>query len=369
MAKYKVRKDGRRCAQIVVGYTGNKKNIKTVYGKSDKDIDKQLLEIKIQLKQGIYVHENITLAEWALEWLNLYKKSKEYNTFKMYESMVKTRIVPAIGDIKLIELKTHHLQALVNEFLEKEEIRAAEICAMTLKQILKQAILNEYAFKNVAEGIALPTKQKAEKRALTEKEKQLILNVNYNEMEKAYIYLLYYTGMRRCEILALSKSHIDFKNDIIKTRQNVIFMKENKSVIKDYLKTKAGKRDIPLLPKLKEVLKPYYDSLDGLGLFSIDGMYPITPSQFRHFWEHLIAKVNISAGGNKDIQAINKDITPHIFRHNFATILYNAKIDLKSAMRIMGHGDIKILLGIYTHLDNENDKKSYKKLVQFTKII
>ena len=60
--------------------------------------------------------------------------------------------------------------------------------------------------------------------------------------------------MRRCEILALSKGNIDFKNNIIQVRQNVIFKDGNKSEVKDYLKTKAGKRDIPLLPKLTEVL-------------------------------------------------------------------------------------------------------------------
>ncbi|MEI6132819.1 MAG: tyrosine-type recombinase/integrase [Bacillota bacterium] len=366
MGKYKRRKDGRLSAQVVVGYSEDKKIIKTVYGKTDKEVDDQLLDIRYQLKRGIYVNASISLAEWAQEWLKLYKSAKEFNTYKMYQSMVETNIVPNIGHIKLTELRTHHLQGLINTFLDKDMVRAAEICAMTLKQILKQAILNEYAYKNVAEGISLPTKRKPEKRALTENEKKLILNVEYTDMEKAYIYLLYYTGMRRCEILALSKGNIDFKNNIIQVRQNVIFKDGNKSEVKDYLKTKAGKRDIPLLPKLTEVLKPYYDSLPGLGLFSINDVYPFTKSQFARFWEKIIRKINFAAGGTKDIDAISSDITPHIFRHNFATILYNAEIDLKSAMRIMGHGDMKILLEVYTHLDNKKDQKSYNKLVEFT---
>ena len=36
------------------------------------------------------------------------------------------------------------------------------------------------------------------------------------------------------------------------------------------------------------------------------------------------------------------NLTPHIFRHTYATILYNASVDVKSAQRFLGHADINM---------------------------
>lgn len=46
------------------------------------------------------------------------------------------------------------------------------------------------------------------------------------------------------------------------------------------------------------------------------------------------------------------DLTPYIFRHNYSTMLYYLKVDVKEAARIMGHSNIKVTLEIYTHLDS-----------------
>jgi len=45
------------------------------------------------------------------------------------------------------------------------------------------------------------------------------------------------------------------------------------------------------------------------------------------------------------------DITPHMFRHNFATRLYEAGIDPLVASKILGHADYSTTAKIYTHLD------------------
>ena len=57
--------------------------------------------------------------------------------------------------------------------------------------------------------------------------------------------------------------------------------------------------------------------------------------------------------------------TAHILRHTFACILYKAGIDIKQAQVWMGHKDIKVLLGIYTHLDSQDNQKSIDKVNQF----
>ena len=46
-------------------------------------------------------------------------------------------------------------------------------------------------------------------------------------------------------------------------------------------------------------------------------------------------------------------LTPHYFRHNFATMLFRAGVDLLKAMKILGHNEYQTTADIYTHLDQE----------------
>ena len=46
-------------------------------------------------------------------------------------------------------------------------------------------------------------------------------------------------------------------------------------------------------------------------------------------------------------------ITPHMLRHTYATLLYDAGVDVKSAQEFLGHADIQTTLKIYTHLTEQ----------------
>lgn len=46
-----------------------------------------------------------------------------------------------------------------------------------------------------------------------------------------------------------------------------------------------------------------------------------------------------------------RTFTPHELRHTFCTLMYFAGVDVLTARDQMGHSDIKVTMGIYTHLD------------------
>lgn len=53
-------------------------------------------------------------------------------------------------------------------------------------------------------------------------------------------------------------------------------------------------------------------------------------------------------------------LTAHVFRHNYATMLYYTDVPVKDALYLLGHSNIKITLDIYTHLDKNNNNISDK---------
>lgn len=361
MAKYKKRPDGRYATSTIVGYDDNgKPKRKTLYGRTIMELDKKVTEFKSLQNKGIIINdEGMTVEQWGKKWLELYKSAKEYNTYTMYQNALNKHIIPQLGDIRLNALKSHHIQELLNDIIQKGHHRTAEIVKLTIKQMIQQAIINEYIYKDVSLKVSLPQSKKKEKRALTTEEKLLIEKSKLTQKERVFVDLLYYTGVRRGEALALTVKDIDFINRKLTINKNLV-LKDSQSDIKNSPKTDAGNRLIPLPTKLLSELKEYLANVSSIYLFTKQNGELMTKSSFRRFWDNILDKMNIAAGGDKfsrsetAIRLVSKDITPHIFRHTYATNLYYAGIDVKTAQRLLGHSNIQITLEIYTHLDNSN---------------
>lgn len=55
-------------------------------------------------------------------------------------------------------------------------------------------------------------------------------------------------------------------------------------------------------------------------------------------------------------------LTPHYFRHNYASILYRAGADVLTAQQYLGHADPATTLRIYTHLADETQLRDAEKV-------
>lgn len=141
-------------------------------------------------------------------------------------------------------------------------------------------------------------------------------------------------------------------------------MRENDGL--GWYKSDAGIRDVPI-PKvlrnmLMEIRKP-----SGYVCTNTSGEV-LTESSYKRQWDSFRNYLNVCAGGQKGTGryvpriTVIENITAHMLRHTYASMLFDANVDVKSAQRFLGHADIEVTLEIYTHLSEMKEEKSIEAL-------
>jgi len=373
--KYKKRKDGRYCVQIQIGQYGEadgvrdgKPRFKSLYARTQPELEKKERDFRNNLEKGIIIDDKgLTVGQWSLKWLELYKSNVSYNTKRMYESSIKTYIIPSFGQYKLKDLRPHHVQQLINSLEAKGHNRTAEIVCLTLRQILETAIKNELIYRNVIDNISRKKAEKTVKRALSDYEIELIKSVDLPLREKAFVFLLLNTGLRRGEAFALMRGDISLIDRTITVSKSTI-TKQNRMEIKNSPKSLAGNRVLPITDELYPVIAEWLHENKSLYVFPTARGGLMTDTAFRYMWDKIIRALNLAAGGREGeffVKKIADDITPHIFRHTYASLLHRAGVDIKTAQYLLGHSSLKMTMDIYTHLDNQKKEKEIDKFNQF----
>ena len=75
--------------------------------------------------------------------------------------------------------------------------------------------------------------------------------------------------------------------------------------------------------------------------------------------------IGTAADRRKTLPLTIDTFTPHCLRHTYATMLYDAGVDVLTAKELLGHSDIKTTLSIYTHLSKEKESSDIDKFNKF----
>lgn len=367
MSKNKKRPDNRYQKNLVVGKKDDGAYIrKTVYAKTRRELDQKVAELTMQLNNGIQLWANdISFKELADIWIHQYNFDASDTWQYNQEHIIKNHLLPALGGFRICDLKQLHLQTIITSMSKRGYATA------TMKQvkqiatnIMKVAVGSDLILKNPFSEVRVPGKDPQVRRALTDDEIALITNNWRGHRMGLMAMIMLYAGLRRGEAMALEWADIDFNNRLIKVTKAVKSLK-NVTIIKKP-KSKAGIRDIPIPNVLMKVLmekrKP-----DGYVCTSASGEM-LTDSSFSAGWTAFRNYLNVCAGGQNAnglyihrVQVID-NITAHMLRHTYATILFDANVDVKSAQRFLGHADLEVTLEIYTHLSRFKEEKAISAL-------
>lgn len=310
--------------------------------------------------------KKITMTQLSQQYLAMYKESGVMpNTYNGVRILVNKYIIPTIGDVYVHRLKTSHCQRCV-DYTARHRKDYRKVGAL-LYNILKTAVHDDIINKNPAEFITYRNANNRQSSSsdrtrnyYTRDEMRTVLDimkVNLYHNRWAFFATLYYTGMRKGELLAINRDDIDVDNHRITINKTVIRDYNHRQTISSGTKTSNANPNqitqIPIVKALREILYPYLDvarSEEGF-LFSDAKAKKPTLMDTTNYW--LTAFYDKNADTLKD-NGINHRITVHGFRHSTASALFSMGVDIKSVQTLLRHSNIKTTMDIYTHVTTDN---------------
>ena len=201
----------------------------------------------------------------------------------------------------------------------------------------KENIVTENIFKNVK----YPKIEKTIPNFIShDKLNEIFTSFNDSDLDirnRLVIELLYATGLRVGELVNIKIKDIDFGAQSIKVlgkgskERDVFYNNTTKEVLKRYLVVRK---------KLQKKENDY--------LLLNDKGTPIKEASVRKIIQTTLMKCGIKS-----------KITPHTFRHTFATDLLNQGLDLVNVKELLGHASLNTT-SIYTHITNDRIKEVYQ---------
>ncbi|MDR1689219.1 MAG: site-specific integrase [Clostridiales bacterium] len=158
----------------------------------------------------------MTVKIWAEEWLETYKRpSVGEGQYKNYLAHINGVIIPAIGSLKLKDVKDIHLQKILNSRAGKSGYDLKKLRG-TIKAIFHRAVKSKLIAYSPAEELRLPAAKEGSYRSITDYEREKILALAETHHAGLWIKALLYAGIRPGETRALDWRHIDFKKGLLK---------------------------------------------------------------------------------------------------------------------------------------------------------
>ena len=296
-----------------------------------------------------------TLEDVADGWKEKHWEEVREGTLRSYSAPLK-RIIDRFGEYPIDTITSKDIQAFYNKLSESYSSKTVHQHKIIFGLIYKYAQFDlGLDIENQSERTTLPSgMRKSTRNALGDKEKAIVSSVKNSE-NFILPYLLYYTGTRCGEALALQMQDVDFANKKITIYKQVTHH-GNQPVISDP-KTQNAFRSVPLLPSLENRLKK--ENLKPTDYISSGCSIPLTKSALDKRWKKWCKTYGLIDPEGKPT------IDRHSIRHQYATTLYEAGIEPKSAQHLLGHADIKTTLDIYTHISQEQFDKDFQALSSY----
>lgn len=335
---------------------------------SEKKARKAMVDMMAELNRGTYVEPtNETFGKYLMSWLNHKEKRVAYSTYTHYRSYIINHIEPALGYLKMQDLRPMHLQRFYDALLDKDSLskRSVHHIHRIITNCLNMAVKMGEIQTNIA-TVADPVRvSKIEQRFWNVEEVNNFLENSRDHIHFIAYYLGAFTGMRRGEVLGLKWDCVDLDNRKIYV-QRAIKKSEDGYELND-LKNTSSYRSITMSEGLMFELKKHKNKQNEhkvkLGEdYNDEGFVAATKSGT------FILPTNLSRSFRlrRDKLIKNgielKKIRFHDLRHTHASLLFNLNVHPKIVQERLGHSSIEITMDTYSHMLPNMQESAAQKL-------
>lgn len=354
--------------RIDVGKGRNGKRKQASFGpfKTKADAKEELLKVKSQVVSGDYLQEStMEFPIFIKEWFETtYKRNVEITTAKSREYLINNHLINPFSNKRINEIKTIDIDYFYLDKID-EGYSPAYIRHMhnLLRQAFGQAVKWELIKSNPAINAKPPKIRKTDKNIWNVNEVKNFLNLTKGHSNSMAYLLAIFTGMRRGEILALSWSDIDFRNNKIHIKRSLAYVPRIGIIIKN-TKTSASKRQISIsefvINELKKLQEKQVFQKEKMGhkyednhlVITTEHGKPINPRNLLRQFYGLIEEAEIPK------------ISFHDLRHTHATIMMEQGENPKVVSERLGHSRVSVTLDLYSHVSDDLQKEAADKFEQ-----
>ena len=321
-----------------------------------------------ECREGVTSDSRLKFEEYCNYVISLKEqRGIKHSTIVRYKELT-GRIYPAIGHIKLKDLRADHLNTLYTELAKPGQNKrtGTGLSAKTILEhhrlistVLDQAEKEGLVPFNVAAKATLPKISKKEVNYFQPEQVAAIRDALEEEPMKwkmlTHIFLI--TGARRGEILGLKWSAVDFAGNRVHICNNILYSPDI-GIYEDTPKTATSDRWGSLPSETMQLLRKYqvWQNMERLRLgeyyqdqgylFAQDNGSPMHPDSVTDWMSKFSKRHGLP------------HINPHAFRHTMASMLYFNGVDSVSISKRLGHAQVSTTANIYAHVMEAADQRN-----------
>lgn len=348
---------------------------KTITARSDREAKKQLALFVTEVENRIITPDsNMLFRDFVTLWDENYASTNlEVRTYTRYREMLRDNILPAIGDMRLTDIKPITLLNLYSSLSAdgaRKDGKPGGYSPKTIQHIhrLISAIYNKAAEWqiigiNPAAHVKPPKVERKEIDFYDLEDIRILIKALEDEpiRPRTMTLLAAYTAMRRSEIAALKWEDIDFDNRTISINKAAVYASGAGRVDKG-TKTVRSNRIIAMSDTVYTLLMEYRQWQEDIRhflankwqgselVFTNDFGAPLHPDTITQWFGNFIKRRGL------------KHISFHGLRHTAATLFLSSGVDIETVSRILGHSSSTVTSQVYLHSANAVRAEAMNKL-------
>lgn len=362
------KRDGKWVCEIVIGWTPEgKKQILRHAADSRREVADWRAKKLTERQTGMLTEPSRqTVGQYLQHWLDTTACHEvKPRTLADYRDLVGRYVLPEIGQVELQKLSPMQVQALYHRRLQSGlSPRSVQLIHAVLRRGLQQAVEWQLLARNPADAAKKPRVERKQMQALDPEQVIRFLEAAKQDRLHALLTLAVTTGLRQGELLGLRWSDVDLSQATLTVSQTLSWI-ENKPFF-GTPKTKASRRTVDLpavaVSSLRQWRREQAEERLKVGscwmhpdlVFTTPIGTPICPSNLR---------------SNSFARVLKRAECPrirfHDLRHTAATLMLSQGVQARVLQDVLGHSDIRMTLGTYSHVLREQKQEAARKVDTF----